>query len=207
MPLDAPINPGKVVWSGENPGILLKQQADGPWSAMALFFRIAYSPAGRGTALLFYEQPNRPTSLPAAANLMLSDNRRLAEYLLTDFIATLPAFHSAPAFSALQHVAITESYAAGDPRSEYREVIKADGLEIQLVWGGLGRPTALELPAELTAGKEHDAFNVLVESTQPQIILNGRVLDGKPVVREQAGIKTTTAFLYFSETWIAPAAD
>ncbi len=204
MPLEHPIHPGRVVWTGENPGILLKQDPDGPWSAMALFFRIFWSPAGRGTALLMYENPNVVESLPAMANIMLSDNRPMAQFLLDNFIAKLLAFGGAPAFSALQHVDITESYTVGDPRSRYSEVIKSDNLEIELTWGGLGKPIALELPAELTGGKEHEAYNVLVESRQPEIKLNGRILPGQPVAREQAGIKTTSAFLYFSETWIDP---
>ena len=70
--------------------------------------------------------------------------------------------------------------------------------------GCLGKPVALELPAELTGGKEHEAYNVLVESTKPEIWLNGSLLPGTPAPRVQAGIETTSAFLYFSETWIDP---
>ena len=44
MPIAPPLNPGKVDWTGENPGILLKDGPDGPFTAMALFFRIVYSP-------------------------------------------------------------------------------------------------------------------------------------------------------------------
>ena len=64
MPLPTPINPGTVVWTGENPGILLKEDPDGPWSALAMFFRIFYSPAGRGSALMLYEKPDLAASLP-----------------------------------------------------------------------------------------------------------------------------------------------
>ena len=37
MPLNEPITPGVVDWTGENPGILLKNE-DGSFAAMALFF-------------------------------------------------------------------------------------------------------------------------------------------------------------------------
>ena len=37
MPLNEPVTPGIVDWTGENPGILLKD-SDGNFSAMALFF-------------------------------------------------------------------------------------------------------------------------------------------------------------------------
>ncbi len=204
MPLKPPIHPGRVAWTGENPGILLKKDPDGPWSSIALFFRVFWSPKGRGTALLLFEKPDVAESLPSVHNIMLSDNQPMAEFLLDTFISKLAVFAESPAFSAIQHVSITESYAAGDPRSRYSEIVNADNINIELHWDGLGKPVALELPAELTGGKEHEAYNVLVESRQPEIKLNGKSLPGKPVPRVQAGIETTSAFLYFSETWIDP---
>ena len=51
MPLAEPITPGVVDWTGENPGILLKNDDDS-FSAMALFFRVAWSPVGQGQVLL-----------------------------------------------------------------------------------------------------------------------------------------------------------
>ena len=64
MPFGPAINPGKIDWSGENPGILLKEDPEGPWSAMALFFRLAYSPEGPGQALLLFAAPEAEESLP-----------------------------------------------------------------------------------------------------------------------------------------------
>ena len=40
MPLRDPLTPGRVDWTGENPGILLRGP-DGNFSAMSLFFRVA----------------------------------------------------------------------------------------------------------------------------------------------------------------------
>lgn len=204
MPLEPPIHPGSIAWTGENPGILLKEDPDGPLSAVALFFRIFYSPEGRGTALLLYEEPNAAASLPDTVNVMLTDNRPMAEHLMQTFIGKLPAFKGLPAFGSTQYVEITESYPTGDPRSRYTEVVKAAGVDVELVWDDLGTPTALELPAELTGARENELFSLLVESRNAQIILNGKPLKGQPFERVQAGIKTTTAFLYFSEIWISP---
>ena len=38
--------PGTVEWSGENPGISLKEKPDGPFTTLASFFRVVLSPAG-----------------------------------------------------------------------------------------------------------------------------------------------------------------
>ena len=205
MPLSSPIHPGQVVWTGENPGILLKENPDGPFSAIALFFRIYVSPAGRGTVLLLLDSPDEKRAFPEGCNLLLHDNQDLAEYLLETFILRLPAFAALPSCESLSLIPIEECRSEGDPRVRYSEIIKADSLDIELVWDGLGKPTALELPPELTGGKENELYTLLIESTNPSIHINGRRLPGSPVERVQAGIKTTTAFLYFSETWIRPA--
>jgi hypothetical protein len=205
MPLSSPIHPGQVVWTGENPGILLKENPDGPFSAIALFFRIYVSPAGRGTVLLLLDSPDEKRAFPEGCNLLLHDNQDLAEYLLETFILRLPAFAALPSCESLSLIPIEECRSEGDPRVRYSEIIRADSLDIELVWDGLGKPTALELPPELTGGKENELYTLLIESTNPSIHINGRRLPGSPVERVQAGIKTTTAFLYFSETWIRPS--
>ena len=42
---------GNVEWSGENPGISLKTDPNGPFVTLASFFRVVLSPHGRGHAL------------------------------------------------------------------------------------------------------------------------------------------------------------
>ena len=49
-------------------------------------------------------------------------------------------------------------------------------------------------------------FTVLVPARRARILVNGRQLPGEVGTRVQAGMETTTAFLYFSETWIIPEA-
>ena len=39
---------GTVEWSGENPGISLKDQPEGSFVNLASFFRVVLSPHGRG---------------------------------------------------------------------------------------------------------------------------------------------------------------
>ena len=204
MPIKPAINPGTIDWSGENPGILLKTDPDGPFTAMALFFRIAYSPAGRGCALLLYEDPQSDISLPSIRNVMISDNEPMARYLVDNFIAKLAAFRDAPAFSALQFVDAVSVTTSGDHRSRYSEMIVTDDFEVELIWQELGEPVALELPPELTGAKEREMYTLLVESKKASIRIDGEALPGIPATRVQAGIETTTAFLYFAETWIDP---
>ena len=60
---------GNVDWSGENPGISLKETADGPFVALASFFRVVLSPHGRGHVLVLLQSPQE--SAPPAPRVKL----------------------------------------------------------------------------------------------------------------------------------------
>ena len=49
---------GNVEWSGENPGISLKETPDGPFVVLASFFRVVLSPHGRGHVLVLLQSPH-----------------------------------------------------------------------------------------------------------------------------------------------------
>ena len=204
MPLNEPVTPGVVDWTGENPGILLKNDDDS-FAAMALFFRVAWSPVGQGQVLLLYGRPQHAEGTADAPNVLMSDNEDLAAFLKENFIGKLGAFRDAPAFETLPHVTATEVRASGDPMSHrYTETVVGEGLNIELVWEELEGPLALELTPDQVGTKEHTMFTLLVPAQKAQIIVNGRSLPGKVGTRVQAGMETTSAFLYFSETWVIP---
>ncbi|MGI9357728.1 MAG: hypothetical protein ACR2PF_21540 [Rhizobiaceae bacterium] len=204
MPLSEPVTPGIVDWTGENPGILLKD-ADGNFSAMALFFRVAWSPAGQGQVLLLYGTPAAVEGVDQAPNVLMADNFALAAYLKKNFIGKLGAFREAPAFETLPLKSAQAVRSDGDPMGHrYSETITGEGLSVQLVWEALEKPKALELTPDQVGTGEHTMFTLLVPARKAQIIVNGQSLPGAVGDRVQAGFETTTAFLYFSETWVIP---
>jgi len=204
MPLAQPITPGRVDWSGENPGILLKNDDDS-FSAMALFFRVAWSPAGQGEVMLLYGTPNEKRGNAEAPNILLGTNADVADYLLENFVGRLAAFRDAPAFDGLKHLVARSVQTDGDPMSHrYSETVSGEGITVQLVWEDLEPPRALELMPHQVGSGIHSMFSVLVPARQGSILVNGRPLPGKLGTRVQADVETTTAFLYFAETWIIP---
>jgi len=78
---------GAVEWSGENPGISLKETPDGPFVVLASFFRVVLSPHGRGHALVLLQSPNDHSPPAERANYCLHDSETLARYLVTDFVS------------------------------------------------------------------------------------------------------------------------
>ena len=84
---DTLVFPGKVEWSGENPGISLKETPDGPFVALASFFRVVLSPHGRGHALVLFRSPHEATPPADRSNLCLTDNEPLARWLIAEFLS------------------------------------------------------------------------------------------------------------------------
>ena len=204
MPLNDPITPGVVDWTGENPGILLKN-GDGSFAAMALFFRVAWSPAGQGQMLLLYGTPDQAKGTDGAPNVILSDNPKLTVFLKENFIAKLAAFANAPPFPVIPEVGAQIVRSDGDPMGHrYTETISGGNLTVQLVWEDLEPPRALELMPDQVGTGKHTMFTLLIPARAAQIIVNGKNLPGQLGTRVQAGYETTTAFLYFSETWVIP---
>ena len=80
--------------------------------------------------------------------------------------------------------------------------VKAGDLTVQLTWSGLGKAFCFALPPELSASGKHHMPSTFVPCTEAAVTVNGNTLPGKPVPREMAGQKISTAFLAFSETWI-----
>lgn len=193
---------GKVEWSGENPGISLKTDPEGPFTTLASFFRVVLSPHGRGHALVLVQSPQEGAPPADRANLCLTDNEPLARYLVGEFMAKFAAFSGLPCLAGLQYRKAESFVASGDPLRDYTETVRAGDLTVVLNWQGLGEPFCFAHPPENSATGAHHMPSLFLGSERPSITVNGRVLPGKPVPRNVAGHPITTAMLAFSETWI-----
>jgi hypothetical protein len=195
------IFPGKVDWSGENPGMYLKEKADGPFVTVLSFFRVMISPFGVGHALVMIQDPSSGAGTAERPNLCLTDNERLARWLVSDFAAHFAAFKGLPALGAMSYRAILGCHRGGHGES-YAETVQAEGLEVRLSWEGVGEIFALKLPPEKSATGKHTMLSVFAGAKDGVATVNGRRLPGHAVPREMAGRQITTAFLAFAESWI-----
>lgn len=193
---------GDVEWSGENPGIALKERPDGPFITLASFFRVVLSPHGRGHALVLLQSPQDAAPPPERANVCLSDNEALARYLVADFVAHFGAWRDLPGLRGLAYRRLDSVQASGDPASSYSETVTAGEMTVRLTWSGLGKPFCFALPPDRSATGRHWMPSLFVGCREASVTVNGRALPGKPVPREIAGQTITTAMLAFSETWI-----
>ena len=194
--------PGTVEWSGENPGISLKETPDGPFVALASFFRVVLSPHGRGHALVLLQSPQDANPPAERANYCLHDNENLARFLVADYVAHFGPYKGLAALESLTYRRLDAAEASGDPASSYSETVRSGDLTVRLTWSGLGEPFCFALPPDKSATGQHYMPSLFVGCEDATVTVNGRALPGKPVPREIAGQTITTAMLAFSETWI-----
>ena len=147
---------GTVEWSGENPGISLKEKPEGPFVVLASFFRVVLSPHGRGHALVLLQSPDDAGARAERANYCLHDNEPLARYLVTEFVSHFGAYKGKAGLQRLVYRQLDLVEASGDPASTYSERVRAGDLDVRLTWSGLGGPFCFALPPDKSAtGKHH----------------------------------------------------
>lgn len=200
-----PRNSGKVEWSGENPGIYLKEDSGGDWSALGIFFRVVLSPHGAGTTMIVLEKPDEPAGLPDANNLCLTDNEALTEYLIRDYMSKFPSFRGKKGLQSMSHRHIDMVTTKGDLREFRSESVISGDLEVVMTWRDLQEPFAAEVAVDASATGEHEMYSVFIEAKSAEISVNGHYFSGQITTRNFLGENMSTAFLAISETWLAPA--
>lgn len=197
------VHPGQIDWSGENPGMYLKDSVDGPFVALISFFRVVVSSHGRGHAAFMLLDPHGTGDNSATPNLCLTDNEPLARYLQKGFVANFGAFRGTKGLDNCCFLPAWDFVSAGDTRSTYTEWFRSGVGQVSLNWDELGSPFIVDFPKENSATGKHQMLSLFVEAKSVRASINGNAVQGKAFPREFAGRKqSSTAFLAFSETWI-----
>jgi hypothetical protein len=197
-----PIHPGEVDWTGENPGIYLKEREEGPWTGLMTFFRIVYSPHGMGHGIVVLDEPGAERGLPENLNFCITDNEPLARFLVGEFFSNFASFRVSPGIKSISYLPLVEVSRRGDTRSSYAEVVRGREHEVVASWEQLGRPYAVDMPPENGPTKRHEMYSLFIDAQAASVTINGRPLRGRVVTRDFADTKKSTAFLAFSESWM-----
>lgn len=198
-----PINPGAIDWSGENPGMYLKDTADGPFVTLISFFRVVNSPHGKGHAAFMLLDPTGDGRQAARPNLCLTDNEPLADYLKKGFVSFFGAFKGATGLGNLQIKPAWDFMAGGDGRGTHTEWFRSAVGQVHLAWNDLSAPFLVEFDREHSATGKHEMISLFLDARVASATVNGKAVTGKPFQREFAGKKhSSTAFLAYSETWV-----
>lgn len=199
------INPGRIDWSGENPGIYLKDDPQGDYVTLAVFFRVVYSPHGRGHAAIVLGAPDEDKGWPDQPNFLMTDNQRMMRWIVDGWVSKMPTFRGRKGLDAMRWLDLdsVEKH-PGDLKTRYSEILRGSGVTLELVWRDMGAPLPVEVTKENSATKEHEMYSVFLEAHEADIVVNGTRLRGSVQDRQFFGRTMRTAFLAFSETWVTP---
>ena len=138
---------GAVEWSGENPGISLKEASDGPLRRpRQLLSRRAVAARPRPCAGPHCSRPTRRSPRAERANYCLHDNEPLARYLVSDFVSHFGAYKGLASIGSLS---IGGSTASSRQATRPAPTLNASRLATLMLahLEGLGRAVLLCLPA------------------------------------------------------------
>lgn len=200
------INPGRVDWSGENPGIYLKhKESDEAYCVLSLFFRVVMSPYGRGNAAIVLGAPDVAKGWPDETNFIITDNQRMMRWIVDGWVSKMPTFIGKAGLQHMSWLNLDSVHKTpGDLKTEYRETLRGSGVTLEMIWQDMGLPIPVELTVENSATKEHEMYSVFLEAESAIVKVNGTALPGNVQSRQFFGRTMSTAFLAFSETWVTP---
>jgi hypothetical protein len=202
------INPGRVEWSGENPGIYLKENPQDDYATLAVFFRVVLSPFGRGHAAIVLGAPDEGRGWPDVPNFIMTDNQRMMRWIVDGWVSKMPTFIGREGLDAMSWLDLDSvEKRPGDLKSRYSERLRGSGVTLDMIWREMGGPLPVEVTKDNSATREHEMYSVFLEAKTAEVIVNGTALNGTVQDRLFFGRTMRTAFLAFSETWITPQSD
>jgi len=188
-----------VLWSGENPIIVLKPAADVMETTAAGFFRVDFSPAGSGHAAFVISDLGGIGKSEDRVFACYTDRIEIAEWIRATTIGTLPEFKNHD-LSKIP-IKIGRFASMGNTLSSWTELVSTDDGEIRLTWFQIQAPFNLRVPVGAVASITCEINTILYPARHAEVVINGRVAAGQ-VFPDQIGNQLhSTAFLALSETW------
>ena len=188
-----------VLWSGENPILLLKPSADEKETTAVGFYRVDYSPQGSGHALFIDCDLGIVDSGPSRVFACYTDNVPMAEWLRDKTIGTLPEFENTDFSKAPMKAA---SFAGvGDTRNSRTELISTPDGEIRLTWAKLQAPFNLHLPVGSVPSIPFEINTILYAALEAEVVIDGKAAPGQAFPDSIGSQPHSTTFLALSETW------
>ncbi len=190
----SPVDPNRLLLTGENPYIRLSETDEEPITTDASFWRILFSPGGPGHVLFLQSE------LTNGDPRVYTDNVQMTRWLQAEIQGKINA-----TFGNLEIPAMEASFgSSGDLRSFWTEVVTTKEEEISLTWFDLGEPFLSHSFPGSNPERPHGVSTVLIPASGARLTINGSFARGRPFPRQRDGRTHSTCALAFSESWLMP---
>ena len=194
MTTASPIDPNRLLLTGENPYIRLSDTDDGPVNSDASFWRILFSPGGPGHVLFLQSE------LTSNEPRIYTDNIQMTRWLQGEIQGRINATFGDQTLPATE----ASFRSSGDLRSFWTEWVSAHGEDIALTWYDLGEPFMSHSFPGGNPERPHGVSTVLIPANGARITRNGQQASGRPWPRQRDARVHSTSALAFSESWTLP---
>ena len=191
-----------ILWSGENPIILLKDSPEAKETTATGFFRVDYSPAGSGHAVFIMSEDLKINN--SKVFHCITDNMEIGAWIRDKTICQLPEFLN---FDLSGIPIISGRFSSmGNTNNEWTELISSELGELRLTWSNLQPPFHLTVPVWAAETIKHEINTCLYPARKAEVALNGIKAKGnaqpdKIPAGSGGDVAHSTAFLALSEVW------
>jgi hypothetical protein len=193
--MSATLDANRVILTGENPFIRLSRKDGDPLTTNASFWRILFSPVGRGHVLYL------KSDLTENAWRIYSDNIAMTRWLQETVQGMLNPELADPSI-VVTHARFRRP--EGDVRDFWTERLDSADGEIALTWYRIGDPLLIHTQPNQVPGRRYGLSTVLIPALGARLTRNGVAAAGQPWPAEREGRPFSTSALAFSESWTEP---
>jgi hypothetical protein len=187
-----------VIFAGENHLITLYQAGSDAAVAGVSCWRCTYSEHGEGFVLALWCDPVAVAAPDLPPTAVYADNAAMGRMVMARFNQYFAGFRDRGLAGLAPQPA--RFFQQADGQRLHRISCRGDGLTIELLWQEVF-DAALEIFDNRSGPAPYDVSAVICPCRRGALSVNGRTLRGE--VRVPDGGAASSAFLAFSETWVA----
>jgi hypothetical protein len=192
---------GTVIFSGENPGLTLYKPGTEQVVAAASYWRCVYSEHGEGNALLIWVDPGGSGLGELAPHAIYTDNPGVAQIVAQRFTQHFGTF-SEHGFGSMEPTH-ARFFQESDSRWYHRVVANTGDEVIELVWWDVAEYQMVNRKDYDLGPSKWDLATVICPCRSATISVSNQQVTGEVQFSSEGDQAKSSAFLAFSETWVA----
>lgn len=191
---------GKVIFSGENPGLGLYMPGTDQLIAAVSYWRCVYSAHGEGHAAIVWLDPEHSGPGAKVGTTIYTDNPAMAR-LVTDRYTQHFANYQNRGFDQVEPVH-ARFYQEQDSRYYHRVTVNTGDLIVEFIWWDV-LEQQMRLRSDYQLGDTRwDLATVICPCASARILVQNEAVPGEVRVDRSGAQVGSSAFLAFSETWV-----